>query len=164
MANIEIHGSRSINNFGTLLIRLSKKFREAGIEEAVIDELHSSPNYCDEISTPAPFLRIWSDSEGEVEEVLEILEEFGMTRLFDIEITPLLRKFIPKKKITIRAISPRNDTKATPGMFRLTVWLESEMYQIGKDVSSRELAITLLSGVAGGIAYAIYNDKGEKVA
>ncbi len=116
MANIEIHGSRSINGFGTLLIRLNEKFQEAGIgKEVVIDELRSSPNYCDEFSTPAPYLRIWGDSEEEIKKVLGILEEFGIMKLFDVEIPPLVRKFIPKEKIALHAISPTDDTKASPG-------------------------------------------------
>ncbi len=164
MANIEVHGSRSINNFGTLLIRLSKKFQEAGIgKEIVIDEIHSSPNYCDEFSTPAPYLRIWSDSEKEIGKVLEILKDCGATRLFDIEIAPLISNFIPKEKISLRAISPENDTKASPGMFRATVWIDSEMYQVGDDVSSREIAIALLCIIHGGTVYTIYNDKGKVV-
>ena len=86
-----------------------------------------------------------------------------MTKLFDIEIPPLVSKFVPKEKIALHAISPTDDTKASPGMFRATVWIDSEMYQVGDDVSSREVAIALLCGIEGGIAYAIYNDKGEVV-
>ncbi len=98
MANIEIHGGHVINDIGSLQVIMSKKFREVGLgNEVVITEFRSYPHYCDEFSSVGLFLRIWGETKEEINKVIEILRELGLTKQFDIE-TVFVNSFIPKEE------------------------------------------------------------------
>ncbi len=164
MANIEIHGSARIQ-VGAFEIFLGKRLQEKGMDkEVVISGFNTCPSFCYEPYAPAPFIRIWGDSKEEIERIIGVMKETGMTKLFDIE-TVILNSFVTKEngELCAHAISSENDTKASSGMFRATAWIDSDFYQIGEDVPTRDMAIVLLHGFKGCDHYAIYNDKGEIV-
>jgi len=109
MANIEIHGGALVGGIGALEIKINEKIREIGME-AIITEVHSFPNSCNDPPKKKPFFRIYGETQEEIHEVVEVLRELNVGEMgFSVEIPPLLLKFIPEEamvnsKLAIRRV------------------------------------------------------------